>query len=129
MKLNPDCIRDILLEIESTSTASKAWVYSSTSPPIGLSDYSKDEIGYHARQCSKSNLIDGFHIYGDCDTISISDLTPNGHAFLANIREDTTWNRVKAVSEKIGSRSLDALTQIASNVITDLIKSHFGITP
>lgn len=129
MKLNPDCIRDILLAVEATSTASKAWVYDSASPPNGLSNYSKDEIVYHARQCSKSNLIDGFHLYGACDTISISDLTPDGHEFLANIREDTTWSKVKAVSEKIGSRSLDALTQIASNVITDLIKSHFGITP
>ena len=43
LNLNPDCIRDILLAVEATSTASKAWVYDSASPPNGLSNYSKDE--------------------------------------------------------------------------------------
>ena len=128
MKLNPDCIRDILLEIESVSTISTAWVYDSDSPSRRLCKYSKYEIGYHARQCSKSNLVDGFHLYGDCDSISISDLTPKGHEFLANIRENKIWNNVKSISAKVGSASLDAIVQISSNVITKLIKDQFDIS-
>lgn len=128
MKLNPDCVRDILLEIESTATISKSWIYDSKNPTHRLSQYSKHEIAYHARQCFKSNLVDGFHVYGNCDTVSIDDLSPKGHEFLANIRENKIWNGVKAVSEKVGSASLDAITQIASNVITELIKAQFGIS-
>ena len=128
MKLNPDCIRDILLDIESVSSISNACVYDSDSPPDKLCKYSKEEIGYHARQCSKSNLVDGFRLFGDCETITVSDLTPKGHEFLANIRENKIWNGVKTISEKVGSASLDAITQIASNVITELIKAQFGIS-
>lgn len=127
MKLNPDCIRDILLEIESTSTISNAWTYNADSPSKRLSKYSKDEIGYHARQCAKSNLVDGFHLYGDCNTISVSDLTPKGHEFLANIRNDSFFNNVKQIGKKLGTTSLNDLHQIAVNCAAVLIKSYFNL--
>ena len=51
-----------------------------------------------------------------------------GNQFLANIREDTIWSKTKTVAAKIGSKSLDTLIQISSNVITALIKAEFGLT-
>ena len=32
MKLNPDCIRDILIDIEDTTTINTAWKYDSHNP-------------------------------------------------------------------------------------------------
>lgn len=127
MKLNPDCIRDILLEVELTTTINKAWVYNSDSPSKRLSIYSKEEIGYHARQCDKSNLVDGFHLFGECDSISIDDLTPGGHEFLTHIRNDTFFNKLKAIGKQLGLETLSDLTQIAANIATLIIKSHFGL--
>ena len=57
----------------------------------------------------------------------IGDLSPAGHEFLANIRKDTVWNGVKSVAGKVGATSLSALTQIAANVVTELVKAQFGL--
>lgn len=59
----------------------------------------------------------------------VSDLSPHGHEFLANIREDTIWNDVKSISSKVGSKSLSAVSQIASLVIAEIIKSQLGLRP
>ncbi len=127
MKLNPDCIRDILIDIEETTTINASWWYDSHNPSTRLISYDRFEIAYHARYCYEANLIKDFSIGGDSESVYALDLTPNGHDFLSNIRENNIWNGVKTVAEKIGSSSLDALIQISSNVVTELIKAHFGI--
>ena len=128
MKLNPDCIRDILLIVEENSDFLHATEYKYGSQEFQrLNAYSKEEVAYHIMQCEKSELIYGVAFYGCGDSADIRDLTPKGHEFLANIRENRIWNGVKSISEKIGSASLDAITQIASNVVTELIKAQFGI--
>ncbi len=128
MKLNPDCIRDILLDIESVTTVNIGWHYNSHQPSPRMSKYGKFEIAYHARYCAEANLITGFDIGGNSDSVFANDLTPSGHHFLENIRENKIWNGVKSIAGKVGSTSLDALIQISSNVITELIKAQFGIT-
>lgn len=127
MKLNPDCIREILLTIENNSGFKRTTVFSAdeTASPSKI-NYSMDEIAYHIRQCLMSDLIFGVNFYDCGSNITVSDLTPKGHEFLENIRSDKIWKGTKEIAHKIGSVSLNALTSIASNVITELIKSHFG---
>lgn len=62
------------------------------------------------------------------DMITISDLSPEGHEFLNNIRDDTNWHKTKEVAGKIGSFSLNMLSQIATNIVTSLINTHTGLT-
>lgn len=123
MQLNPDCIRDILLEIESVVTFDDFFTYeTSTHPSSGLlSRYSPDEILYHIRQCN----FHGFLYSVDwvvCGDVTVQDLTPEGHQFLANIRSNTIWNKTKSIAGKIGSYSVDVLSQIAVNVVSEIIK-------
>ena len=127
MKLNPDCIRDLLIDIEDTTTINTAWKYDSHNPSKRLLNYSQFEIAYHARYCYEANLIKDFSIGGNSESVFASDLTPKGHDFLSNIRENKIWNGVKIIAGKVGSSSLDALIQISTNVITELIKAQFGI--
>ena len=129
MKLNPDCIRDVLMDIEENTTINTSWKYDSLNSPKRLLDYDRFEIAYHARYCYEANLIKGFSIGGNSETIYAMDLTPKGHEFLSNIRENKIWNGVKVIAGKIGSSSLDALIQISSNVVTELIKAQFGLIP
>lgn len=129
MKLNPDCIRAILLTVENACDIGK---------PIRLPDergthlkaYFDDEILYHVRQCDLSHLLYRVRALSGNGRLSylIEDLTPEGHKFIANVRKDTIWNNTKSIAAKVGSKSLDALIQISSNVITELIKAQFGIT-
>lgn len=89
--------------------------------------FSRSAIAYHARYCYEANLIKDFSIGGNSESVFASDLTPKGHDFLSNIRENKIWNGVKIIAGKVGSSSLDALIQISTNVITELIKAQFGI--
>ena len=128
MRLNPDCVRDILLTVEERSSYLRAVEYKYGDPRFSkLNTYSKEEVAYHIQQCEKANLIHGVSIYGLGDSADIIDLTPEGHQFLSNIRENKIWNGVKEIAGKVGTSSLDAITQIASNVITELIKAQFGL--
>lgn len=129
MKLNPDCIRDILLSVEETVDSENIFkLYKSGNEHNRLKAYDSNELLYHFHQCDMAGLIVGFLDYGDGGTVFVNDLSPDGHQFLANIRQDTIWNSTKSIAAKVGSRSLDALTQIASNVITELIKAQFGLS-
>ena len=128
MKLNLDCVRDILLDIEDTTNINRSWKYDSKLPSKRLSSYDCFEIAYQARYCMDAGLISGFSIGGNSESVYALDLTPKGHDFIANIRENNIWKGVKTVSRKVGSSSLEAVIQIASNVITELIKAQFGLT-
>ena len=127
MKLNPDCVRDILLDIEETTTINTSWVYDSQTPSKRLSRYDKFEIAYHARQCYASQLVSDFHLYGDSDKISISDLAPAGHEFLTHIRSDTFFGKVKAIAKQLGLESLSDFRQIATASAAVAIKAYFNL--
>lgn len=128
MRLNPDCVRDILLEIEEVVDFSTMFAYDkSESAPSRLRRYTHQELIYHISQCEQADLICGVLFTDGGDSVTISDLTPDGHEFLANTRKNEIWEGTKVVAKKVGSVSLNALVQIASNVITELIKAQFGI--
>ena len=128
MKLNPDCIRDILITVES---AEYGTAYTLPRLSDKLLHYSTDELNYHCLKLMEAGFIKGDSVDVAKSYIPeisrIYDLTFSGHQFLANVRSDNIWNGVKSVGLKIGSVSLEALTQIASNVVTELIKSQFGL--
>lgn len=93
-----------------------------------LSTYPENEINYSVLKLKEAGLIDAITCpYDDGIVIAcLQDITYDGHQFLANIRENHIWSNVKSISKKIGASSLDAITQIATNVITELVKSQFG---
>ncbi len=128
MKLNPDCIRGLLLEVEDATDFLRMYEYDSKKPQTGhLKDFSREEILYHIRQCSLSELILGVKYFDNGESVIIPDLSPAGHKFLNNVRQDTIWNHTKTIAEKVGSKSLDMLIQISSNVITEIIKAQLGL--
>lgn len=129
MKLNNDCIRDILLTLEELCTFENKFTYDIESqPPHLLAKYSREEVLYHIRQCEHSALIlKPLYCYGG-DIVEISDLSPSGHEYLANIRSDNIWNKTKKVAGEIGATSLSAMVQISSQIITAIIKSQFELT-
>lgn len=127
MKLNQDLIRNILLTIEEETTYSNPliinWDNEENKGYNLLSSYSSDEIFYHLQQSSKSDLIEANF---NEDFITIFSLTPKGHSYIENIRNDDNWNKIKSIGKKLGTKSLEALIQISSNVVTELIKSYFN---
>lgn len=121
MKLNPDCIRDILLTIEEKSNTKKALKFTSSCNVDRLAPYTIEEICYHFRQCDLKGFLYNASPRGNERGYYVEDLTPKGHEFLENIREDTNWKKTKEIASKVGSFSLDMLKDIAASVISNLI--------
>ena len=129
MKLNPDCARDILFSIEQLSTHDSLLTSNQLAKTEFLSKYSNDEILYHLNQLylsgyiiapTKHKLID--------ETFLVNDLSPTGHEFISNIRNDTNWNEVKKISKQVGTETLSSLKSIAEGVIASAIKASLGLS-
>ncbi len=127
MKLNPDCIRDILLEVEDVTSLDCRFSCRADVPETGrLAVYPFEALAYHIRQCDLNGYFAEMITY-DMQNFEISYLSPRGHAFLSDIRSDTVWKHTKTVAGRIGAWSLDTLSKIAIGVVTELIKSYVGI--
>ena len=128
MRLNPDCIRDILLACEEICTATNWAIFNKREnfSIDGKRYYEYDELIYHLNQCDLNGYFteSKYSILGE---YQVKDITPKAHEFLANIREDTNWNKIKDIALKIGSVSLSSLNDIAAKVIAEIIKSQMGI--
>lgn len=144
MKLNLDCVRQLLLCVEDNTGLRKYCYFidsgleksqivigeSPIPPPdyqIGLlKKFDNDELIYHINYCVDAELLSTLTPPGSYQ-IGIADLTPKGHDFLENIRDNKVWSGVKSIATKVGSKSLESVIQISSDVITQLIKSQFGL--
>lgn len=128
MKLNPDCIRDILITIEAMEYNS---VYTLTKLQANLPGYSEDVLNYHCLQMIDANLLNAktINVMGEISPQiwRIFDLTYQGHQFLADIRSDTSWNKTKSIAKTVGSESIHALKDIAVGVVTSTIQKQLGL--
>ena len=126
MQLNPDLIRDILLYLEKNTDPNNVVLLEQESLSNSfLAKYTYDELLYHARQCNRIGYFIGYCEYDAGETVRIVDLSPDAHAFLANIRNDSNWSKVKEKAKSIGSFSLEILSEIAKKVIFDAISKSF----
>lgn len=125
MKLNPDCIRDVLMELESKTDGISfvSYSFNKENTTFPLTDkYTAVEIRYHITQCEAS----GFFINSNWTldgTFFVLDISPQAHEFLANIRSQSLWNKTKNKAAEIGVSSLQALMQIATALATSQIQS------
>lgn len=126
MKLNHDCVRDLLLYIEENLS----YGYYIDPATVEIKKYSHDEILYSADKLLEANYLDGIkktYIGSQYPTIHINSITWSGHQFLDNIRDDGIWKSTKNVVSKFSSVSLSMLCSIASQIITSLIKSKIDL--
>lgn len=129
MRLNPDCVRDVLFAIEDLSGPDSFIASDELANTKFLHNkYSEDEIVYHIRQLdwagyiktpNKNRTIDGIYF--------VNDLSPLGHEFISDIRKDTNWNKVKSISKEVGTETLSSLKSIAEGVISAAIKTSIGL--
>ena len=128
MKLNPDCIRDILFAIEDLSKPNSLLTSEQLSKTKFLSNYSAEEILYHLQQLDWSGYIMTPSRHKTLDGIFIvNDLSPVGHEFISDIRKDTNWNKVKSISKEVGTETLTSIKSIAEGVIATAIKTSLGL--
>lgn len=130
MQLSPDLIRDILLKAElgsySILGSDDGWFdddEKNYQKPKELSSYSDKEIEYHVNYLKEIELLITKVNYGKL--IDILDLTVKGHDFVSNIKNDENWNKIKEISDNIGSSSVETLIKISDKLISELIDNQF----
>lgn len=114
MRLDNDCIRDILLFIEDNTTYEKRFI--DVDNLVNYLNYDKDTLYYHLSMISQANLVDKVN-FADNRPYLISSLSWEGHQYLDNIRNDGVWKTVKEKSSALGSVSLQVLIPLAEAVI------------
>lgn len=124
MKLNHDCIRDILLFVEENVNYNQHADFSA----VELKNYSRDEIIYSADKLLEAGFIDGNKISSlgaTLPSIRITSITWTGHQFLDNIRDESIWKAqspfflIFICFTKYG-------WNVASQVLSAFISKHLG---
>lgn len=134
MKLNPDCIRDVMLEVE------KSWeIYEEDSGALAmgcieigeifqaLPDYDKKDIFYSIYNLDQAGYLDVETIFADGGIVYhcvINSMTYQGHEFLDQIRDPKHWNAIKGGLSAVRNYSLDAINAIASGVTAAAISAY-----
>ena len=128
MKLNPDCVRDVLMALEGITDGRTSYTFGSFEAfkeNFSLAAYTADEVEYHLRQCDMNGFLSGAK-FSTSGGFTVVDISPRAHEFLANIRSDTVYKATKERLGKIGVCSLKALVDVAKSVAAEVISNSLS---
>lgn len=130
MKLNPDCIRAVLFYLEENLSISSDLEINE----ISIFDLDRN-LEYSINELANTLLVlddAGFIVTarddgGNCiNELDVYRITYDGYQFIETIRPEPAWKKVKSVCGKIGSFSANVIIQVASNVLTELIREQMS---
>lgn len=123
MRLEFDCVRDILLTVEDIVTLeTPCFINQNYQQYERLKKYDFSVLAYHVHQCALSELFTETQ-FDELWNCKIIDLSPKGHEYIGNIRSDNVWSKVKNVIAKIGGVALSMVPEIASPILSAQIQS------
>ena len=145
MRINMDCIRDILLCVEENTGLRQrcffvSYAYFEVQEILGgkpiapmqyqldlESRYDNDELIYHLKYCMEAGMIVSA---GNIPAYQnwIADLTPKGHDFIANIRSNSVWEKVKKACIQIGISSIDVIPEVAKSYALQTAAQFLGLS-
>lgn len=138
MKLNNDCMRDVLLKIEQLQGVCVDAENDVSLEPLWVEDLykslpksKKEDIFYALFNLDQAGYVKTNLICGDDTGLGyvVSCLTFEGHNFLDKIRDPKAWKYIKTAGAAIGNFSLSVINQIASGVTTAFIDSYIARNP
>lgn len=122
MKLNQDCIRDILIYLEENLSYNDNFL----ATDIDIDKYTVEDILYTISLLNEAGYINATAVNGFAyNNFFIKSLTMSGHELLNNIRDNSVWKKTKEATSKFASVSLKLLSSVASSVLTNMINESF----
>ncbi|WP_138090900.1 DUF2513 domain-containing protein [Halalkalibacterium halodurans] len=125
MKLNYDCVRDVLLTCEDLGfdekPSAKFFIEHEK-----LQCYTVEDILYSFKQLDSAGYIEirEFKALRVPFDFIFKEITWSGHEFLKNIKDDSVWSKAKEkVSSSVGTASISILSATA----TAVIKNKLGL--
>lgn len=140
MRLNKECIRDVLLFVEENcqyydhpqfGRQLKAVTYILLCESEKFSQYDKYEIYYTVSKLFEGRYVQGYVIpkeaYYNFNYATIEGLSLAGHDLLDNIRPETVWQETKNVLHKVGDFSLGIMSQVAGQTMAAYSKTMMNL--
>ncbi len=115
MKLNQDCIRDLMLYLEDNLEYKDEIIINR----LNLEPYSKNELLYTADKLIEAGYLNsrlGWNMQSS-HIVTVNSISYNGHQFLDTIRDSDIWKSTKDKASKIASVSLPIIQELALSFI------------
>lgn len=122
MKLNLNCMRDILLTLEQFDYGQI--IHHKDLEKRLSSSYSEADVYYSALKLAEADFIkaDYFDVPGNVPQISlIYDITYAGHEFLNSVRPTSVWQKLSPTLQNAGVSSLKIAAKVGYQLALDKI--------
>lgn len=139
MRLNYDCVRDVLLKLEELLTIKydenlNSFNRSMTDihqlyDNLSGAKYTIEDVLYTIKILDEAGFILASMDYGDGHIVDciIVDITYEGTEFINKIRPKDVWSKLKSGFAKVGAFSLPVISDVANSLLTSLVKSYLGL--
>lgn len=119
MKLNHDCVREILLELEEKLTFDDDLHLQQIKELDTCKEHGEEETLYTILKLIEANYLVGNTFYSGDELyhLSVSSITWNGHEFLDSVRSSEIWKETKNRVKAFSSVSIGVLTEVAKDQI------------
>lgn len=129
MKLNYDCVRDMLLALEKLLTINDDLCHEYV--PVDklfevLNKYDQKEVLHSFLEIGRAGYINyDYQFWGGGQFYegSVHDLTYCGHEFLESIRDNQIWENVKSVLSDINNISLQLIFGVAKGLAMNALQN------
>lgn len=134
MRLDMDCVRDILLCVEENTGYNDHCFFVDTDDKIAallgdrnselqqyqlplLDKHGNEKLLYHVRYCKEAGLIAGPNRPSiNSSGFEICDLTVSGHELLGNIRNQRNWAKSQKALSIIGGAGLSVIQTVSAGI-------------
>lgn len=121
MRLNHDCVRAVLLSVESMKRDEVMGTSSLHENPF-LKSFDRDEAFYAVEKLIEAGFLNSINTSSlGGSSYRITGITWHGHQFLDNIRDDGVWKETKKKASKVAGVSLDVVSELASATLKRMV--------
>ena len=125
MKLDHECVRDLLLFLEANSPANNIPLSVSYISNQLEQKYTKEVVFYTLHMLNDGKLITYFEPMG-WDDAQVGGISWIGHEYLDNIRDKSAWDKLK--ESGLDSMSLDVAKDLAKEIVVSIVKNKFHLS-
>ena len=129
MILNFECLRQTLKALEENLKMSDNLDFC----PVGINEiinyselkneYEPKDIAYCVYMLVDSGMVNAIHASNLVQELRVKTITYKGHEFLQQIKNDTVWKKTIDILKPIGVFSIDIISKVTVNVLTEMIKN------
>lgn len=124
MRLNPDCIRDILLTLDKKLIPNENGAVAPLAKNDileidSLSKYSQNEILYTISHLFDDGILKKGKTYISDSFSPVADITSKGYELIDEISSNSKWNKIKDALKSVGEITASAILNVAISKILD----------